>query len=84
MKVLIIAWPEQTINFFSAYAPQADRNHSEKDAFWRMLDKEVREVPDEALIILGGDLSGHVGEMATTATAARDMACTQQRRRPPA
>ncbi|XP_049527747.1 uncharacterized protein LOC125947320 [Dermacentor silvarum] len=29
-----------------------------------MLDKEAQEVPDEALIILDGDLNGHVGETA--------------------
>ncbi|XP_068236949.1 uncharacterized protein [Palaemon carinicauda] len=33
----------------------------EKDDFWRQLDQEMINIPNEELLMIGGDLNGHVG-----------------------
>ncbi|XP_068231960.1 uncharacterized protein [Palaemon carinicauda] len=33
----------------------------EKDDFWRHLDQEMINIPNEELLMIGGDLNGHVG-----------------------
>jgi len=42
-------------------APQAGRPQEEKDAFWDSMHIIVSRIPDNEVVILGGNLNGHVG-----------------------
>ena len=46
-----------------AYAAQAyaGRSAEEKDSFWDQLISVTRSIPASELIVVGGDLNGHVG-----------------------
>jgi exonuclease III len=55
---------KRLVNVISAYAPQVGRTDDEKERFWEDLRKEVISIPHEELLVLGGDLNGHVGEKA--------------------
>jgi hypothetical protein len=46
---------------FSVYAPQAGRGAHERNVFFERLEEEMRAVPEEEGLIVGGDLNGHVG-----------------------
>jgi hypothetical protein len=46
----------------SSYAPQGGRPEEEKVEFWGILDDSIGRIPEEDLLILGGDLNGHVGK----------------------
>ena len=46
----------------SAYAPQGGRSEEEKAEFWGILDDSIGRIPEEDLLIIGGDLNGHVGK----------------------
>ena len=50
-----------TIRVIAAYAPQAGLSEAEKDTFWATLTREVAAVDEHELLVLGGDLNGHVG-----------------------
>ena len=50
------------LNVFSAYAPQAGLTAACKEAFWNELHEEVRKIPKDDMIWLGGDLNGHIGK----------------------
>ncbi|VDP14549.1 unnamed protein product [Heligmosomoides polygyrus] len=60
MKVVVAA-KERLYHFFSAYAPQTGGSDQAKDKFWSLLDEKSAEVPSEDVIIVAGDLNGHVG-----------------------
>jgi hypothetical protein len=51
----------ELFTIFSVYAPQTGRSDQEKDEFWSQLSDSVRKVPTGDIVILGGDLNGHVG-----------------------
>ncbi|VDO81668.1 unnamed protein product [Heligmosomoides polygyrus] len=60
MKVVIAAeW--RRYHLFSAYAPQTGCSERAKNHFWSLLDKKTAEVPSQDVIIVAGDLNGHVG-----------------------
>ena len=45
----------------SVYAPQVGRTEKEKEEFWEVLDECIGKIPEEELLVIGGDLNGHVG-----------------------
>uniref|UniRef100_UPI00358FD06E craniofacial development protein 2-like n=1 Tax=Myxine glutinosa TaxID=7769 RepID=UPI00358FD06E len=45
------------VNVISGYAPQVGRSDEEKDKFWCAMEN----VKDEEVVVVGGDLNGHVG-----------------------
>ena len=49
------------ITFISVYAPQANLKSEEKDSFYDALRATVAKVDDKKLVIIAGDLNGHVG-----------------------
>ena len=46
----------------SVYTPQVGRPEKEKEKFWQMLDECIGKVSEEELLVIGGDLNGHVGK----------------------
>merc|ERR1712082_269917 len=50
------------LNVISAYAPQTGRSAACKESFWNELHEEVRKIPKDDMIWLGGDLNGHIGK----------------------
>ncbi|VDO93302.1 unnamed protein product [Heligmosomoides polygyrus] len=60
MKVVVAAegW---RYHLFSAYAPQTCYSQRAQDEFWSPLDEKTGEVPSQGVIIVAGDLNGHVG-----------------------
>jgi hypothetical protein len=53
---------ERVISIISAYAPQVGREAVAKDDFWDTLSAICMDISDKEMIIVGGDLNGHVGE----------------------
>uniref|UniRef100_UPI00358F58A9 craniofacial development protein 2-like n=1 Tax=Myxine glutinosa TaxID=7769 RepID=UPI00358F58A9 len=49
------------VNVISGYAPQVGRSDEEKDKFWCAIEKLMENVKDEEVVVVGGDLNGHVG-----------------------
>ncbi|MBJ3215731.1 hypothetical protein JGB56_24720 [Salmonella enterica subsp. enterica serovar Corvallis] len=48
------------VNVVSAYAPQSGRSDDEKDEFWDKLIAMVSGIPDREMVVIAGDLNGHV------------------------
>ena len=51
-----------TFRIVSCYAPQTGCTDEEKDEFWETLDTHLRNVSPDELLVIGGDLNGHVGQ----------------------
>ncbi|XP_037774052.1 uncharacterized protein LOC119570344 [Penaeus monodon] len=49
------------VNIMSVYAAQQGCADEEKEKFWEELDKEVRKIPAEEKLWIGGDFNGHYG-----------------------
>jgi len=49
------------LNIVSAYAPHSGRSNEEKDDFWDKLIALTSSISGGEVILLGGDLNGHVG-----------------------
>src|SRR5580692_494404 len=49
------------LNIISAYAPQSGKSNEEKDDFWDKLIALTSSISGGEVILLGGDLNGHVG-----------------------
>jgi len=58
LKVLI---SDKLVTCICAYAPQTGRSGEEKDSFWDLMISVTGSIPASELIIVGGDLNGHVG-----------------------
>ena len=52
---------ETVLNVICAYAPQVGCEDEENETFWRQMDQELRAIPEGEMVIVGGDLNGHVG-----------------------
>jgi len=52
------------VNTISCYAPQAGLPATDKDALYDQVISLVADVPDDEMLLLGGDLNGHVGARA--------------------
>ena len=50
------------LNIVSAYASQVNNSMEEKNDFWEDLDGLIESISTEERIVLGADLSGHVGK----------------------
>ncbi|VDO28983.1 unnamed protein product [Heligmosomoides polygyrus] len=61
MMKIVVAAKERLYHFFSAYAPQTGCSDQAKDEFWNLLDEKTAKVPSKDVIIVAGDLNGHVG-----------------------
>ena len=59
MKVVFLL-AKRKLHLFTAYAPQAGCSDATKIDFWSLIDEKIREVPPEDIIIIAGDLNGHV------------------------
>ncbi|VDP14023.1 unnamed protein product [Heligmosomoides polygyrus] len=60
MKIDVAA-KERFYHFFSAYAPQTGCSDQAKEEFWSLLDEKTAVVPSKDVIIVAGNLNGHVG-----------------------
>lgn len=58
---VVIDTDDRRLHIYSAYAPQTGCEEDEKDHFWQELYDQVSSCPAEDLLLLGGDLNGHVG-----------------------
>ena len=54
---------EQIVKVVSCYAPQAGRSQIEKEEFWRQVEG-VMNTDINQEVIVGGDMNGHVGQVA--------------------
>ena len=50
------------LNIVSAYAPQVNNSMEEKNDFWEDLDGLIESISAEERIVLGADITGHLGE----------------------
>ena len=48
-------------NVFSIYAPQVGRPEQEKIEFWESFEDEIGRIPESEVLMIGGDVNGHVG-----------------------
>lgn len=55
-------WKGEPVNVISAYAPQVGSGAEEKERFWEEFDGLLGSIGSEEMIIVGGDLNGHVGK----------------------
>ena len=55
-------WDGEILNLISVYAPQTGCVEEEKDDFWRQLDQEMINIPNEEPLLIGRVLNGHVGK----------------------
>ena len=62
LKVLI---GKRTMTVISAYAPQQGLSTEEKSAFYADLTCLTSKLDDKDIVILGGDLNGHVGQTSS-------------------
>ncbi|EYC36188.1 hypothetical protein Y032_0925g3065 [Ancylostoma ceylanicum] len=51
-----------TTRITSAYAPQVGCTAEEKRSFYEDFEQYVHSIEDEEVLLLGGDLNGHIGE----------------------
>ena len=58
LKVLI---GDKLVTCICAYAPQTGRSTEEKDCFWDQMISVTESIPASELIVVGGDMNGHVG-----------------------
>src|SRR2546425_6163332 len=57
-----VAIGTKILNVISCYAPQMGRPTVEKEEFLLSLSKIVDEIEQGELVVIGGDMNGHVGE----------------------
>ena len=55
---------EQIVKVVSCYAPQTGRSQIEKEEFWRQVEAVIMNTDINQEVIVGGDMNGHVGEVA--------------------
>ena len=55
---------EQIFKVVSCYAPQAGRSKIEKEEFWRQVEGVIINTDINQEVIVGGDMNGHVGQVA--------------------
>jgi hypothetical protein len=64
LMAIKMAWGRKLLNVVSTYAPQMGKTTEEKDKFWWDLMELVASMGKGEEVIIGGDLNGHVGELA--------------------
>ena len=55
---------EQIVKVVSCYSPQAGRSQIEKEEFWRQVERVIMNTDINQEVIVGGDMNGHVGQVA--------------------
>ena len=55
---------EQIAEVVLSYAPQAGRSQIEKEEFWRQVEGVIMSTGINQEVIVGGDMNGHVGQVA--------------------
>lgn len=50
----------KVLQVVSSYAHQGERLQEEKEKFWRKLDDTIGRIPEEELLMIGGDLDGQL------------------------
>ena len=55
---------EQIVKVVSCYAPQTGRSQIEKEEFWRQVEGVIMNTDINQEVIVGGDMNGHVGQVA--------------------
>ena len=50
------------VKVMCCYAPQSDLPPEEKDTFYWKVFRVVASLPEEEMLVLGGDFNGHVGD----------------------
>ena len=55
---------EQIVKVVSCYAPQTGRSQIEKEEFWRQVEGVIMSTDINQEVIVGGDMNGHVGQVA--------------------
>ena len=58
---LKVLFSNKLVTCICAYAPQTGRSADEKDSFWDQMISVTGSIPASELIVVGGDLNGHVG-----------------------
>ena len=48
----------------SCYAPQTGRSQIEEEEFWRQVEGVIMNTDINQEVIVGGDMNGHVGQVA--------------------
>lgn len=56
---------EGLVNIISGYAPQSGRKEEEKDLFWEEMNDLMAGISEKEMVVVGGDLNGHVGKEST-------------------
>ena len=56
-----LEWEGEIVNVMSVYAPQTGCTEEEKEEFWRQLDQEMIDVPNEEPLLIGAELNDHIG-----------------------
>ena len=49
------------MHVISAYASQGRKMQEKKEEFWGMMDDSLGIIPENEILVIGGDLNGHVG-----------------------
>ena len=52
---------EEVISIVSAYSPQVGLDKQVKREFWDNLGNQMRTIPKDEKVFLGGDFNGHIG-----------------------
>ena len=65
MIIVKLGYEGRVINVISVYAPQVNRSRADKEKFWIEFEEEMRKIPKEDMIWIGGDLNGHIGKENT-------------------
>ena len=55
---------EHIVKVVSCYVPQAGRSQIEKEEFWGQVEEVIMNTDINQEIIVGGDMNGHVGQVA--------------------
>lgn len=64
VMVLRLAIGKSLVNIVSVYAPQVGRTREEKEEFYIQLGNVLKDIGENELLIVCGDLNGHVGAEA--------------------
>ena len=75
LKVLI---GDKLVTCICAHVPQTGRSAEEKDPFWDQMISVTESIPASELIVVGGDLNGHVGTNVDGMEFMADMALERE------
>jgi len=59
--ILKVVLDNGLLNVFTVYAPHSGKPEEEKESFWNEMLHLVSCIPQNEMVVLGGDMNGHVG-----------------------